>query len=207
MCYCYQVKPPAFRKSALAQRWLESLKEDSQSVTGGKGLLVRPTVTAPVYTLEKECSGMRWGFERPWAGSINNARIEKRGTMLKKAWSQGRCLIPMSGWFEFSGPKGSMKCHLLEAEDEGPLLAAGLWETHEQLGDCFTMIMAESDPETLLGRIHHRMPVLLSEADGVRWMAQEPRDLAGSPGITVKETIVPSPLKKQKETVVQVNLL
>ena len=46
-----------------------------------------------------------------------------------------------------------------------------------------------------------------SEAEGERGMAEEQRDLEGSPGITVKETIVPSPLKKQKDTMVQVDLL
>ena len=91
---------------------------------------------------------------------------------------------------------------------EGPSgTAIGLWETHEELGDCFTMIMAESDPETFLGKIHNRMPVLLSEADGERWIAEAQRDLVRSPDISVKETIVPSPLKRQKDTMVQVDLL
>ncbi len=207
MCNCYQVTPPAFRKSPLVQRWVESMKGDYQNFDDWKGLLVRPTVTAPVYTLNRGCSGMRWGFKRPWAKSINNARIEKRGTMWKKAWSDGRCLIPMSGWFEFSGPAGNMKCHLLEPVEPGPILAAGLWETHEELGDCFTMLMTESDPASLLGKIHNRMPVLLSEEDGERWMAEEPKELAWSPGIEVKETIVPSPLKKRNDKLIQDELL
>jgi len=183
------------------------MKGDLENSDDWKGLVVRPTVTAPIYTLEKGCSGMRWGFERPWAKSINNARLEKRGTMWKKAWAMGRCLIPMSGWYEFSGETGRMKCHLLEPVEGGPILAAGLWEAHEVLGDCFTMIMAESDPATLQGKIHNRMPVLLSHDDGERWMAEEPPDLMGSPGIEVKETIVPSPLKKRKVDLVQGDLL
>ncbi len=100
-----------------------------------------------------------------------------------------------------------MTCHFLEPVEGEPLLAAGLWEPHEELGDCFTMIMMESDPETLLGKIHNRMPVLLSQQDGERWMAEEPASVAWSPGIEVKESIVPSPLKKSKETLVQEHLL
>ncbi len=87
MCNCYQVTPASLRKSALGLRWLESRKGEVPALDERKGLLVRPTVQAPVYTVERGCSGMRWGFQRPWAKSINNARIEKRGTMWKKAWA------------------------------------------------------------------------------------------------------------------------
>jgi len=206
MCNCYSVTPPVFGKSALLRRF-ESLLGNSRIGKDGNALLVRPTLQAPVYTLEKGCTDMRWGLERPWAKAINNARIEKRATLWKQAWAEGRCLIPMTGWYEFSGGRGRMTCHFLEPVEEGLLLAAGLWEKHVVLGDCFTMIMAESDPATLQGKIHHRMPVLLSAEDGERWMEQEPVGLVGSPGLVVKETIVPSPLKRRQDQLVQGNLL
>ncbi len=78
--------------------------------------------------------------------------------------------------------------------EEEPILAAGLWEKHEEHGFCYTMVRTEADPETMLGKIHNRMQVILTPEDGDQWMAEEPASLAWSPGIEVKETIVTTDL-------------
>ncbi len=205
MCNTYTLFRDTLKDFARGR--LVTLNERQKQLLETEGkYLVRPTMPAPVLLPSGEIPLMRWGFVRPWAKAINNARIEKRDTMWKTAWATGRCLIPMGGWYEFSGESRHLTCHLLEPVKEGPLLAAGLWEPHEELGNCFTMIMAEAGPETQLGKIHNRMPILLSPEDGARWMAGASGDLTGTPGIEVTDNIVPSPLKKHKDTLIQTDL-
>lgn len=206
MCNTYTLRRDVLKASRRGGHW-ELTDAQLKNLDIGEQWIIRPTKAAPIYTGSEGLKVMRWGFERPWSKAINNARIEKRGTMWKKAWAEGRCLIPLSGWYEFTGEKGNMTCHLLESADGDLLLAAGLWETHGELGDCFTMIMKEADPETTLGRIHNRMPVMLNPEDGEKWIQEEPEALDWSPGVEVKQSIVPSPLKKRPETMVQTNLL
>lgn len=183
----------------LTERQRQLLETDGRTI-------IRPTVPAPVFLADGSIPWMRWGFDRPWSKSINNARIEKRDTMWKKPWEAARCLIPMSGWFEFTGPAGNMTCHLLESQEPGMLLAAGLWEEHKEHGPCFTMIMTEADPESVLGKIHNRMPVILTPEDGEKWLAAPWEDLKPSPGVQFRQSIVPSPLKKKAAKFVQEDL-
>lgn len=202
MCNTYTLKRDtlkAFRRGqavSLTERQKQLMETDGTYV-------IRPTLPAPVFRADGSVPWMRWGFERPWAKAINNARIEKRGTMWKKAWEQGRCLIPMAGWYEFTGPAGHMSCHLMEEESARPLLAAGLWEDHEVHGLCFTMIMAEAAPGTMLGDIHNRMPVILTLEEGEAWLLSPQESLVPSAAIHYRQSLVPSPLKKHKPTAVQ----
>lgn len=176
MCNCYDADSEIMMRPGISGRKLvELLGEINARETWSK--VIRPTLQGPVFTSSTEGRLMRWGFERPRARSINNALIEKRTTMWKKPWQEGRCLTPMSGWYEFTGPKGNMTCHLLEPEEPGMLLAAGLWEEHEEHGFCYTMVMTEADPESMLGKIHNRMRVILTPDDGERWLAPPLDDL------------------------------
>jgi putative SOS response-associated peptidase YedK len=73
-----------------------------------------------------------------------------------------RCLIPMSGYYEWQAPSGKQPWYFT-ARDGSPLLtAAGLWDewkdrgTGERLKSC-TMIITE--PNDFAAEIHDRMPV------------------------------------------------
>lgn len=204
MCNTYTLGRDFLKNRRRGGSWTLT-EEQCRMLEHGESWIFRPTRPAPVYVGEPGLRLMRWGFERPWAKAINNARIEKAGSPTwKRAWETGRCLIPLSGWYEFTGPAKNMTAHLLEASDGGPLLAAGLWEESPALGDCFTMVMTES--EGLMKEIHDRMPVILTEADGETFLAGDFTVLRPS-GIPVRARIVPSPLKKRKDALIQEELL
>ena len=60
-----------------------------------------------------------------------NARAETLAEkpMFHAAFQRRRCIIPASGFFEWTGEKVNKQPHLFKAADGSPLLAlAGLWD-------------------------------------------------------------------------------
>ncbi len=103
---------------------------------------------------------------RPWP------RSRSRG-----AFKRNRCLIPVSGYFEWQDTSGGKQPWYFTSSDGSPALTiAGLWdewqdkETGIALKSC-TMIITE--PNTLVAEVHDRMPVLLSPDEFEPWLAGE----------------------------------
>ena len=60
-----------------------------------------------------------------------NARVEAVADkpMFRTAFKERRCIVPASGFFEWTGEKGAKQPHLFTAADGSSLLAfAGLWD-------------------------------------------------------------------------------
>lgn len=104
---------------------------------------------------------MRWGFHRSFNLSINNARSDKlEGGMWKEAFRDRRCVIPMTLFYEWGpGIGGRKQDHEFHDPDGDYLWTAGIWEEHEELGPCYSMVTTNASP--LMSPIHDRMPALL----------------------------------------------
>jgi putative SOS response-associated peptidase YedK len=123
---------------------------------------VCPTDPVDVVTAEKgrrELVTMRWGLV-PWWWSkpLNelrmatfNARAETVETkpVFRDAFKRSRCLIPISGYYEWQNAPSGKQPWYFTSRDGSPLLtAAGLWDewkdraTGERLKSC-TMIITE----------------------------------------------------------------
>src|ERR1700722_3426110 len=103
---------------------------------------IAPTDTVDVIRLDKhgarELVSMRWGLVPAWwkkslkeVPATFNARAESVADkpMFRNAFKQRRCIIPASGFFEWTGEKGQRQPHLFTAADRSPVLAfAGLWD-------------------------------------------------------------------------------
>jgi putative SOS response-associated peptidase YedK len=148
---------------------------------------VCPTDLVDVVTAERELIPMRWGLV-PWWWSkplkelrmaTFNARAETVETkpVFRDAFKRSRCLIPLSGYYEWQDTPGGKHPWYFTAADGSPLLtAAGLWdewknrETAERLKSR-TMIVTE--PNDFAVDIHDRMPVFLSEDHFAPWLNGE----------------------------------
>src|SRR5688572_20939874 len=68
---------------------------------------IAPTDKADVVLVENEkvvCREMTWGWPVKGAGTVTNAKAETvTQKVWKRAWGNGRCLIPADGFFEWSG--------------------------------------------------------------------------------------------------------
>lgn len=110
-----------------------------------------------------------------------NARIET----VAKAWSyryafrERRCLVPMAGYFEWTGKPGDKQPWFLHRPDEETLWAAGIWEPRHRLqgedaDGSFSIITTTAVDAA--GDVHERMPVFLPVLEAEAFMRESPED-------------------------------
>jgi putative SOS response-associated peptidase YedK len=129
----------------------------------------------------------RWGLIPNWWSkpikelklATFNARAETvtEKPMFRSAFKSNRCLIPMSGYYEWQDTPDGKQPWYFTARDGSPALTiAGLWDewkdktSGETLKSC-TMIITR--PNKFVAEVHDRMPVLLAERDFEPWLSGE----------------------------------
>ncbi len=131
----------------------------------------------------RELVSMRWWLVPFfWSKSLKevpatfNARVETvaEKPMFREAFKKRRCIIPASGFYEWTGDKKDRQPHLFTAADGSSLLAfAGLWDqwkdraTGETILSCTMIVSGASEWMT---DYHDRMPVLLDAKDFDAWL-------------------------------------
>jgi putative SOS response-associated peptidase YedK len=128
---------------------------------------------------------MRWGLVPSWwSKSLKelklatfNARAETVATkpFFRGAFKRKRCLIPVSGYYEWQNtPSGKQPWYFTARDGSPALTVAGLWdewknpETGQPLKSC-TMIITE--PNNFVAKIHDRMPALLTSEQFDPWLS------------------------------------
>jgi len=146
---------------------------------------IAPTQETPVLRLAgaggRELVMLRWGLVPSWAkdatigAKLINARADTVASKpsFRAAFRQRRCLVPADGFYEWKPmqPGKPKQPYLIARADRRPFAFAGLWE-HWQSGpqtlETFTLVT--TDANATLAPIHHRMPVILAEADYAAWL-------------------------------------
>ena len=111
-----------------------------------------------------------------------NARIETVTTsgLWKGAFTSSRCLVPMDGYFEWTGEAGHKDAHDLHGQS-GLLAAAGIY-TARKLEDgewqVSTAIITRPARDAS-GEVHDRMPVFLERSTWDEYLSPEKLDDAG----------------------------
>jgi putative SOS response-associated peptidase YedK len=127
-----------------------------------------PTDPAPVIRRlengEIEFAALRWGFPRgkPKGAPIINFRSEKR------RFPVGRCLVPASHFYEFSGTKSPKAKWKFTKAGEDWFCFAGLWRPMPEGGAAFTLLTTEPGPD--VAPIHDRQMVILNRRDWASWL-------------------------------------
>lgn len=126
-----------------------------------------PTEIAPVFRRREEGVEMvqlRWGFPpaRPKGAPVINFRSEGR------RFPNGRCLIPASHFFEFTGTKSPKSKWKFTTADEDWFCFAGLWRPMPDGEDAFTLLTTEPGPD--VAPIHDRQMVVLDRPDWLAWL-------------------------------------
>ncbi|WP_064681742.1 SOS response-associated peptidase [Rhizobium bangladeshense] len=126
----------------------------------------------------------RWGFMPAWIDPRRHAPAIVRGDimathqMFREAYRSRRCLVPVSGFIEWS--EGNQP-HAVTLKDRSTFALAGIWEVwrHPVGIDIRTFAIATCEPNELIATIHNRMPVVLRPEHYERWLsaAPDPRDL------------------------------
>jgi putative SOS response-associated peptidase YedK len=99
----------------------------------------------------------------------------------KRLVSERRCIIPADGFYEWRR-EGNLKVPVwIHLKNQEPFAFAGLWDAWRDFGsknELNTFTIITTDPNTLVGRIHNRMPVIYDRDMGQQWLE---RNYASSP--------------------------
>jgi putative SOS response-associated peptidase YedK len=124
---------------------------------------------------------VRWGLIPSWLrdpqtlrSPLINARAE---TVAEKPAFRGalrhrRCLVPTTGFYEWTGTKTSRQPHLISLKDDDLFALAGIWESW--LGadgsEIETMCILTTAANGDVAHLHDRMPVIIQKDDFERWL-------------------------------------
>lgn len=127
---------------------------------------------------------MQWGLVPFWAkdpkigSQLINARAETlvERPAFRTSLKKYRCLVPAAGFYEWKKTNRGKIPYYLRLKDHSLFAFAGLYDRwkspdgHELM--TFTIITTE--PNSLAGEIHNRMPVMLLREHESRWLRTEP---------------------------------
>ena len=142
---------------------------------------VAPTANAPIIREtkgEREVVEARWSLLPRWVSTpvdftarTFNARKESLldKASFKRPFKSQRCLVPVSGYYEWAEDKQPYFVHA-----DGPLALAGLWDHWEKHGQNITSFaVITTEPSETMHSLHHRMPAVLSPEDYEAWLSPE----------------------------------
>lgn len=141
------------------------------------------TVHAVTAATPRTLTPMRWGLIPYWwkkplkeLPATFNARAESIADrpMFRDAYKRRRCIIPASGFYEWTGRKTDRQPHYFTAADGAPILSfAGLWErwrnpdTSDDVSSCTIVVTSGND---WMKRYHDRMPAILDASGRDAWL-------------------------------------
>ncbi|MEQ1611264.1 MAG: SOS response-associated peptidase [Hyphomicrobiaceae bacterium] len=123
---------------------------------------------------------VRWGLIPPWVKdprtftTLINARAETAAEKpsFRGAFRHKRCLVPADGFYEWTGPVGGKRPHLIRRRDHGLLAFAGLFESW--LGadgsEVDTMAILTVAANATVDTVHDRMPAILPPEQFDAWL-------------------------------------
>ena len=112
-----------------------------------------------------------WAKEKP-KYPMFNARSESADTKssFRDAWQSRRCLIPASGFYEWTKSEdGGRDPWFIHLPETAPFSFAGLWARNSALDitSCTVLTMAAGKP---VSQLHDRQPVILAEDAYDEWL-------------------------------------
>lgn len=146
----------------------------------------------------REFALVRWGLIPPWVkdprefATLVNARAE---TAVEKPSFRGamrhrRCLVPCSGYYEWTGRAGAKMPHLIRPREGGLMALGGLWE--HWLGadgsEIETMAILTTAANAGVAPIHDRMPAIIAPGDFEAWL-----DCRSGSAVDVLSLLAPAP--------------
>lgn len=143
--------------------------------------------TQPVLIARNDLKGVpelrlvRWGLIPSWVrdpsalrAPLINARAETAAEKpaFRGALRHRRCLIPATGFYEWSGKRSARQPNLIRLKDQNLFALAGLWE--DWLGadgsEIETVTILTTAANADMAVLHDRMPLIIAPEDFERWL-------------------------------------
>ena len=153
---------------------LESENFDSKnSIIYETNFNITPQTKVPVF-IENELTMATWGFSPDWIKNQKNSKplfntrwetVQEKRTF-KAAFKKHRCLVPISGWYEWKNVNDEKQPYFFYKQNE-LLKAAGLYWLRSSGDIEFSIITKEAEDNLLT--IHNRTPLILNNDSQKLW--------------------------------------
>jgi len=154
---------------------------------------ISPTTVIPFISsddekgIERSIQTARWGLIPTWAKDASrqanaiNARVESiaEKPTFKSAFKSRRCLIPVTGYYEWATELGKYKPKqpfYISNKDKHSLAIAGLyeiWINPATNSPITTAAIITREAAGIVAPIHHRMPVILPKDLWSSWLSNK----------------------------------
>ncbi|QEO10664.1 SOS response-associated peptidase [Protaetiibacter larvae] len=139
--------------------------------------IVRERRDSATGEVERRVVAAEWDFHPPFLTAKTrpqfNARLETIAVngLWKAAFASTRCIVPMRGYFEWTGEAGDKQPHFLHGAH--PILAAaGLATARKVDGDwAVSCVIITREARDASGEVHDRMPAFLTRDAYDEWLA------------------------------------
>jgi len=120
-----------------------------------------------------------FGLIPNWAKDRSAMQVNARSENLFErvsftdAFRYRRCLIPINGWYEWEEKGAKKQPYYIHAKDDENYALAGIWDSwiDPQTKEAITSVaLITTEPNNLIKKIHHRMPVIVERIDWKLWM-------------------------------------
>ncbi|MDA5194163.1 SOS response-associated peptidase [Govanella unica] len=129
---------------------------------------------------------MRWGLVPQWSRgpdhglSLFNARVEtiRQKPAFRESFERRRAVVPASGYYEWQTRESLKQPWLISAADGGMMYFAAIWDQWRAADGSVLLSAAilTMEAHESVAMIHHRMPVMLTEAESLLWMQSDLTD-------------------------------
>ena len=153
---------------------LESENFDSKnSIIYETNFNITPQTKVPIF-IENELTMATWGFFPDWIKNQKNSKplfntrwetVQEKRTF-KAAFKKHRCLVPISGWYEWKNVNDEKQPYFFYKQNE-LLKAAGLYWLRSSGDIEFSIITKEAEDNLLT--IHNRTPLILNNDSQKVW--------------------------------------
>lgn len=120
-----------------------------------------------------------WGYRPPWyqRPPVSNARLDtvlKRSPFWKPLLAQ-RIIVPVDGWFEWTGEKGNKQPWYISPQDGKPIYLAGItaWLPGKDVLAETGFAVITDDAAGGMVDIHDRRPIALRPEDAMMWVSRQ----------------------------------
>ncbi len=160
---------------------------------------VCPTVQVAAITSQngaRQYRPMRWGFIPHWYQKLNggplliNARAETiaEKPAFKSACRERRCIIPAAGFYEWTRLEDGTKLPwYIQRTDTAPIAFGAIWQDWGDGGA--TAAIVTTGANDAMGKIHHRIPVILEPDQWALWLGEEGKGAARLMQATGEDTL------------------
>lgn len=148
----------------------------------GQSYNIAPSTMIPVVIKtdsERLIVPMRWGLIPSWykdgqkLALLNNAKMETVDSKpsFRVPFRRHRCLILADGFYEWDSSTKPKQPYYFHMKDLKPIAMAGIWDNWESPdGLIASCCIITTGANKIVGKVHDRMPVILSKDNYDRWL-------------------------------------